>query len=677
MGAGYRERTPVEITIETIVRDVQSYAPDAEVDLLMQAYLIAAHAHRDQKRKTGEPYLTHPVAVANILVEMGMDVDTVATALLHDSLEDSPLTKEELASDVGDVVAELVDGVTKIGKLKFRSKEELQAENFRKMMLAMSRDLRVILVKLADRLHNMRTLDGHTRAKQIAIARETREVYAPLANRLGLSQLKAELETLCFRYLEPEDYERVVGYLRDTQADRESYIERICAMLKAELVKHDIEGEVSGRAKAPYSVYQKMKAQGLAVADVPDLLAFRLIVPDLTHCYALLGFLHAEYAPLPGRIKDYIARPKMNGYQSLHTTVVGPEDKRIEVQIRTAEMHDVAEQGIAAHWQYKEGHLALDPAEVLDIAKMRDAVVVASESEDADEFMETMKASLYSDHVFVTTPRGEVKKFPRGATPLDFAYSIHSDVGDSCVGANVSGRMVSLDYTLRSGDTVEILTKPNQHPRRHWLQIAKTSRAISKIRRYLRKQEEHSAKRVGRGILNNELQRVGWSVERAKTEGRLTDYLKQRGVADLEPVWIEIAMGNRPVGEVAKAVLPEKAWFSKQEEASRSAIGHILQRFTRPSKTARTPVLISGEDDMLVTFAGCCSPVPGEPVKGFITRGRGITVHQRDCRQLKNMAPERRISVQWDEEVDARHSNSLSIYCQNKPGMLSQIHHGV
>jgi GTP pyrophosphokinase len=657
-------------SISDIVERIATYSPDADVSAVMQAYLIAANAHQGQYRNSGEPYLSHPLEVARILADMRMDVDTIATALLHDALEDSPITKAEMTAQVGPVIAELVDGVTKIGKLKFRSKEELHAENFRKMMMAMSRDLRVILVKLADRLHNMRTLDGHKPEKQEKIARETLEVYAPIANRLGLISIKAELEDICLRVLDPDAHAGIVTFLESTSEDRNAYIARVVKELAADLASRGIMGTVSGRAKATYSIYSKMKSNGLDANAVQDLLAFRLIVPDEVACYTMLGFVHSKYPPVPGRIKDYIARPKTNGYRSLHTTVVGPENKRVEIQIRTAEMHRIAEEGIAAHWRYKEGHLALAPSDVVEIARIREAFEGAHDSGDASDFMESVKVSFYADEVFVFTPTGEVKKFPLGATPLDFAYAVHSDVGAHCTGAKVNGKMVPLDYRMQSGDALEILTHPSQRPRRDWLEIAHTARAIQKIRRFLHQEEEQSALRMGKEILEAELQRVGWTWEKASATDEYEAYLKRRGIKNVESLFGELAHGHQSPGDVARGILPEAVWYSKNEESRRNRITGLLQRFVRKS---RSPVLITGEDGLLVSYAGCCNPLPGEDVVGFITRGRGITVHRSDCEQLLKLEEDRRVPVEWDLTSSTRHSHSLSISCEDRPGILAAI----
>lgn len=660
--------TETDLTIAHIVETIRSYSPDAALDTVMAAYLLAAKAHAGQTRKSGEAYLTHPMAVAQILAEMRMDTETIATALLHDALEDNPITHEEMELQVGSTITALVDGVTKIGKLKFRSKQELAAENFRKMMLAMSQDLRVILVKIADRTHNLRTIDAHKPEKRRTIAQETMGVFVPIANRLGLKRLKEELEDACFRALEPEAYDEIHTYLESTRSDREASIARLSEMLRTRLASDGLEVQISGRAKQPASIHKKMLAQGLAVEDVHDIIAFRLIVQDLGQCYAALGLVHSYFPPVPDRIKDYIARPKLNGYQSLHTTVVGPEG-RMEVQIRTEEMHRINEEGVAAHWKYKEGRLALSREDVEKISRIRDIFEHAHEADTASDFMETLKFEFYADEVFVFTPAGDIKTFPAGATALDFAYAVHTEVGERCTGAKVNGRMVPLRYTLKTGDSLEILTSINQRPNRGWLDIAKTGRAIQKIRRFLRAEEREVGVRLGRDMLENELKRFGSSVAKVKTEGGLASAVDLHGVGDVESLFLEVARGHLGLSSVAKELLPEGSWKAKNEPA-----GPFQSVFGRwGTRRAESPVLISGEDGVLVQFGQCCHPLPGEPVEGYITRGRGITVHRNDCSQLKRGEADRRIAVQWDSDNAARHTSEMRIVCADRPGMLADI----
>jgi len=657
----------LNVVVGDILDQIRSYSPDADLDPVMSAYVLAAKAHQGQLRKSGEPYLTHPIAVAKILADLEMDVDTIATALLHDALEDHPLTKDELASEMGPVIAELVDGVTKIGKLKFRSREELAAENFRKMMLAMSRDLRVILVKLADRLHNMRTIGFHNEEKQKSIAQETLEIYVPIASRLGLETLRRQLEDICFRVLEPDAHTNITGFLEKTEVDRDAYVAHVVQMLQTTLSEGEMEAKVKGRAKSHYSIYKKTVQKGCQLREMNDLLAFRVLVEDVGDCYAVLGVVHALFPPMIDRIKDYVARPKRNGYQSLHTTVLGPQDRAIEVQIRTHEMDRVAECGIAAHWQYKEGHLALSPEDVEQVGRIREVFEAAREAESATEFMETVKFEFYSDEVFVFTPAGDVKRFPRGATALDFAYAVHTDVGNACVGAKVSGKLVPIRYVLQSGDQMEILTNASQTPRRDWLDIARTGRAIGKIRRYLREEEAEVGVRLGQEMVESELKRQGWSLARVKQEGRLEATLNTHEVKEIDALFVEVARGHLGVRNLCRELMPEGIYDHGQDT---NALASLLKRI-RPR--SESPVLITGEDGVLVQFARCCSPLPGEDVAGFITRGRGISVHRVNCKQLLSMEASRRVAVAWDQRYQYQHSGEVEIYCDDRTGMLANI----
>ena len=450
------------------------------------------------------------------------------------------------------------------------------------------------------------------------------------------------------------------------------YTERVTAAIHDHLEANGVSCRVSGRAKDPASIHRKMVARGLAVHEVPDLLAFRVLVPDLGSCYAALGLVHATFPPIPDRIKDYIARPKANGYRSLHTTVVGPEDRRVEIQFRTDEMDRIAEEGIAAHWRYKEGHLALSPEDVLRIGRIRELFDTVREATDATEFMEAVKVEFYADEVFVFTPMGDVLRFRAGATALDFAYAVHTQVGEHCTGARVNGKMVPLRYALQSGDCIEILTSDSQQPNRDWLDIARTGRAIQKIRRFLRHEEMAQGARLGREMLEAELKRLGWTLARAQREGRVRDALKARGHKELDTFLVDVARGQEDLQQVVQDLLPEGAWQSRQEEAQQNALTSLLNRFRRATTS---PVLISGEDGLLVSFARCCSPLPGEAVTGFITRGRGITVHRSGCEQLDCMDPDRRIPVEWDQDSSVKHSGEIRIFCSNRPGMLANITH--
>ncbi len=662
----------MQLRLNDLLEQISAYAPDADLDVVMRAYFYAAKAHKDQSRKSGEAYFTHPLAVAGLLVEQRMDIDTVATALLHDVLEDCLVSQDELEHTFSQVIGELVDGVTKISKLQFRSKEEAAAENFRKMMLAMSKDIRVILVKLADRLHNMRTLGSMPDYKKRRIAQETLDIYAPLASRVGIEAWKIELEDHCLQHLNPEIFAELTQAMEDTKEDREAYVAEITGLLDRELQRRGVKPEaIYGRSKHLMSIYRKMEAQHSEFDQLHDLLALRVIVEDITACYATLGNVHALFRPLPDRIKDYIAMPKSNGYQSLHTTVFGPQGRRFEVQIRTREMHDIAERGVAAHWQYKEGHLALTRDQLNEVTRLREVFESAREVEDPDEFMEAVKLDLFHNEVFVFTPNGDVKEFPRGATALDFAYAIHSEVGNTCVGAKVNGKMVKLEHELRTGDTVEVLRRKDQRPRRDWLNIARTSRALGRIRRYLRQEEIDTGVRLGREMLEGELKKHGSSLGELNKAGKLKRACKSHGFRDVESLFVSLTQGHTPLAVLVRELLPEVDWTTSDEEREASTFQKILNRIR---KRSASPVLISGQEDLLVQFAKCCNPLPGEPVGGFVTRGRGISVHRRACPQLLALEPERRIPVEWDaRDQSTQHTGGIKVVCVDRPGLLANI----
>ena len=649
--------------IENLLEKVQRYSPDAEVQVVMNAYLFSAQAHTGQTRKSGEAYLTHPLAVADILADLRMDVDTIATGLLHDTMEDCMTTKESIHDTFGEEVALLVDGVTKIGKLKFRSKEEAQAANFRKMILAMSNDIRVILVKLADRLHNMRTMEHMKPERQVAISRETMDIYAPIANRLGLSKLKSELEDICFRYLEPNVYKSLTRQLKVRAPDHSNYIKSFKAELQQALTERGIKCEISGRVKNLVSIYRKMQHQNLTFDQVHDLLAFRVMTESMGDCYTALGMIHGLYPHHPNRLKDYIAQPKSNGYQSLHTVIL-PEGRQVEIQIRTQHMHAVAEVGIAAHWKYKEGHLALSKEDIQQIGRLRAIFEAAREVNDPSEFLETVKVDLFAMEIFVFTPAGDVKIFPSGATALDFAYAIHTEIGNSCVGAKVDGRIVPLRYELQNGDCVEILTSSNQRPSRDWLDIAKTGRALSKIRRVIREAERARGIELGEEILTKELSKHSISFSKLQKAGKLKEAAKQLGHREIEHLFYGIASGTQPLTRVMRILAPQTI------EESRSPITAFFNRIRSKSTS---PVLIDGEGDVLTSFARCCSPLPGEPVIGFITRGHGISIHRADCKQLLHLDTDRRVPVQWQDTPSGRHSSEVEILCTNQMGMLADL----
>ncbi len=648
--------------VNDLVDKIQKYSEDADIRMIVDAYLYSAQSHTGQKRKSGEAYLTHPLAVAGILADLKMDVDTIATGLLHDTMEDCLVTHEDISARFGTEVADLVDGVTKIGKLKFRSKEEAQAENFRKMFLAMSKDIRVIVVKLADRLHNMRTMQHMKPDRQKAISQETMDIYAPIANRIGFSKLKAELEHYCFQYLEPEKYHSLKEKMDDLKLNHTEFIESFSKTLQNDLQGKSLNTSVNGRVKHLVSIQRKMDNQGKDFEQIHDLLAFRILVEDDGQCYAALGLVHGMYPHHPNRLKDYIAQPKSNGYQSLHTVIIA-NGTQIEIQIRTHQMHNIAEFGIAAHWKYKEGHLALSTEDIQKITKLRAIFYAASEVKDATEFLETVKVDLFAMEIFVFTPQGDVKILTKGATALDFAYLIHTEVGNTCVGAKVDGRMVPLRYELRNGDRVEVLTNPNQKPSRDWVNIAKTGGALSKIRRTIREEERAIAVTLGKELLEKELLKHNYSLPKMIKSGKIQEITRHFGHRKPEQLYLAIGNGTSTLNKVIKHIVPEV-------QKATNPISSFINRFR--SKTT-SPVLISGHEGVMTTFAKCCNPLPGESITGFITRGKGVSIHRSTCPQLLNSDLERRIEVAWHTETSSVHTSEIEILCSDHVGLLAEL----
>lgn len=656
------------MSINEILDTVRDYSPDADLDVIVRAYLFSAQAHRGQTRKSGEDYLIHPIAVAQLLADLRMDIDTIATGLLHDTMEDCLTTHEAVTTEFGGDVADMVDGVTKIGKLQFRTQQEAQAENFRKLILSMSKDVRVILVKLADRLHNMLTMEHMPPEKQQRISQETLDIYAPIANRLGLSKLKSELEDLCFRYLHPDAYADLTAALAERAPEHDQYLARMQDKLNEGFKTRRLKAKLYGRVKHLVSIQKKMVNNNLGFEEVHDLLAFRVLVETEGDCYIALGMLHALFPHVPGRFKDYIAQSKSNGYQSLHTVVTGPEGQQFEIQIRTEEMHRIAEVGIAAHWRYKEGHLALSKEDISQIARLRTLFEAARDVTDPTEFLETVKIDLFANEIFVFTPKGDVRFFPQGATALDFAYAIHTEVGHRCTGAKAHGRMVPMRYKLQNGDRMEIITSATQVPSRDWLEIAKTGRALSKIRRYIREEERERGRTLGRELLEVELKKNNRSLPKLIRSGELAKITRKFGHRKPEQLYLDIAQGNTVLKKVIAELIPPEE--QPEEEVVTNPISSFINRIRKRSVS---PVLISGEEDVLTSYARCCNPLPGEHVAGYITRGRGITVHKAACRQLLAMDTERRVKVEWHAESKSRHTGELEIVCANKPGMLADL----
>jgi len=631
-----------------------------------KAYVFSAKVHQGQTRLSGAPYMTHPMEVAFILTRLRMDVPTVVTGLLHDTIEDTLATREELIELFDQEVADLVEGVTKIGKITFRTSEERQAENFRKMLLAMARDIRVILVKLADRLHNMRTLKFQPEVRRRRIARETLDIYAPLANRLGISWIKSELEDLSFSFLQPDVYRELEKQVAQKRKESDARISQVKQKLEGILTEHGIDGEVKGRFKHLYSVYNKMQRQGIEFDQVHDLIAFRIIVQSVRDCYAMLGVIHSSWRPVPGRFKDYIAMPKANMYQSLHTTVIGPGGQRMEIQIRTVEMNAVAEEGIAAHWKYKEGRVGGKDDESR-FGWLRQLLEWQKEIKDSREFMTSVKVDLFPEEVYVFTPGGDVVELPKQSTPIDFAYSIHSDVGHRCVGAKVNGRLVPLKTELKNGDIIEILTAPHQTPSKDWLKFVRTSRARNRIRHWVKEQERQKSIELGRELLEKEFRKLGYSFNRAMNLDLMPLTLKELGLKSTDDLLAAVGYGKATCGQVLNRLIPEK---SRPEPKAPSRIGQVLDKMRRKPSGA---IRVQGLDDILVRFAKCCNPLPGDAVVGFISRGHGVTVHAGDCPRVLETDPDRRIEVAWESAKDSTRPAKIRIYSVDQKGVLAGI----
>jgi GTP pyrophosphokinase len=649
---------------QDLIDKVRAYHPGADEALIRRAYEFSEEMHRGQRRQSGEPYFVHPVGVANIIADLRLDVASIAAALLHDTVEDTLTTLDQIKSGFGPEVAALVDGVTKISQVSFTSRAEKQAENFRKMVLSMAHDIRVILIKLADRTDNMRTLHHLAPERQREIAQETLDIYAPLAHRLGIYSLKNELEDNALRFLRPEVYYQLKRNVAKKKAERERYIREFIGLVEAKLAEVPIAASVSGRPKHFYSIYEKMQRENLLFDQLHDVIAFRIVVDTVTDCYAALGVVHANWKPVPGRFKDYIALPKNNMYQSLHTTVIGLHGERVEVQIRTHEMHRVAELGIAAHWKYKGG-APVSAADAQRFAWLRQLLEWQQNVSDPQEFLGSVKEDLLSDEVFVFTPKGDVLNFPEGATVVDFAFRIHSEVGQHCAGARVNGRLVPLRYSLRNGDTVEIVTAANQAPSKDWLACVKTPRAKAKIRAWLRYQQRSRSLALGRELLERELGRHRLDFKKLQKEGRLAEVAAGLSVKDEETLIASVGYGKITPRQVLGRLVPAEELAEREE-------GTIRRLFRRMAGQG-SGVRVSGVGDVLVRFGKCCEPLPGERILGFITRGRGVTVHTVECPRVLESDPQRRVDVQWENGASAPRAVGLEVVCVDQPGMLAAI----
>lgn len=649
------------VRFNDIIEEITKYNPEADLELLRKAYIFSAQAHKGQVRLSGEPYLLHPLEVAYTLTKMNLDVPSIISGLLHDTIEDSYVSKEEIERYFGKEVAEIVDGVTKISKIQLKSGVDSKAENIRKMILAMSKDIRVILIKLADRYHNMQTLHFLSEEKQLEIAKETLEIYAPLAHRLGIEWIKGELEDISFKYLKPFEYNIIAQKLAKKRKERELYIQEVIDIIKKRLSKNGINAEVYGRAKRFYSIYKKMVSEGVDVNEIYDLTAFRVIVDSVKECYEALGYIHSFFKPIPGKFSDYIALPKANMYQSLHTKVVGPYGEKIEIQIRTHEMHKLAEEGIAAHWKYKEGNI-FDAKEEKIFKWLRRILEWQQELKDDREFLEIFKIDLFPDDIYVFTPRGDVKELPKGSTPVDFAYAIHTQLGHTCIGAKVNGKIVPLKYELKSGDIVEILTNPSHKPSKDWLGFVKTSRAKTKIRQWIKAEQREKSIELGRMLLEKEMAKYELSFSKMLKSGELESLAKEFSYATIEDLFADIGYGiHTPLQIIGKYV---------PEETKPGKIKQIIKTIT---KTRDTSIKIKGIDGLVIKFAKCCNPIPGDKIFGFITRGRGLTIHAEDCPNVHAYDEKRRVEVSWELDKELTYPVKLKVIGEDRKGLLSDI----
>lgn len=669
--------------LERLLNKVEKNCVNYDIKLIKKAYNFAFNAHKDQKRESGEPYIIHPIEVAGILAEMGLDASTIVAGLLHDVIEDTEYQYEYLEKEFSKEVADLVEGVTKLGKIQYKTKEEQQADNVRKMLLAMAQDVRVILIKLADRLHNMRTLRYMTVEKQKEKSKETFDIYAPLAHRLGISKIKWELEDLAFRYINPNEYYDLVKKIAEKRVEREAYIEMITKALKENLEKTGIESDIAGRPKHFYSIYRKMVNKNKTLEQIFDLTAVRILVDSERDCYAALGIVHTMYKPIPGRFKDYIAMPKPNLYQSLHSTVIGPQGKPFEIQIRTFEMHKTAEYGIAAHWKYKENKNPSDDMD-LKLSWLRDILEWQRETSDAAEFMEGFKIDLFSDEVFVFTPKGAVIDLPSNATPIDFAYKIHTDIGNKCTGAKVNGKMVPLDYKLKTGEIIEIITASNSKgPNIDWLNIAKSNQAKSKIKAWFKKAKREENISKGKELLEREAKKHGYNFGEIAKGEILSSILKKYNFNSIDDIYAAVGLGDISPSSLVSKIKEQyekgnKPFISNEEVINASLVKNSKQHDEKLNKknSGDMGIIVKGVSNLLVRFSKCCNPVPGDEIVGYITKGRGVSIHRKDCKNVENLMLDlenKLVDVSWGNAKALSYIAEIYVKSEDRDGVLSEI----
>ena len=670
-----------EITIYDVIAKKKEITKRVDTKLIMKAYNLANEKHKNQKRSSGEPYIIHPLNVAYILAGIGLDESTLCAALLHDVVEDTDLTNKDLSEMFGEEIAQMVEGVTKLSTIQFATVEEKQVENYRRMFLAMGKDIRVILIKLADRLHNMRTLKYLTRERQIANAKETLDLYAPLANRLGLYSIKAELEDLGFKYLKPEEYHELVEGINKKKDERLKFIEKIMDDIHVQLKKQRIDAEVTGRAKHLYSIYRKMKRDNCTLDQIYDLFAMRIIVNSVKDCYATLGVVHEMYSPMPGRFKDYIAVPKPNMYQSIHTTLLGEKGTPFEVQIRTWDMHRVAEYGIAAHWAYKEANfLGRGKKNVVvtedKLAWLRETLEWQQELQDPTQFLENLKTELFEDEVYVFTPKGAIKVLPKGSTPIDFAYSIHAEIGNHMTGCKINSKMVPIITEIKNGDIVEIITSENSKgPSLDWLKFVKSTSAKTKINSWFKKEKKAENIEKGKEQIEKELKRLGISHEKLFKVDYINAMLNRYKYKDLEEMYAAVGFGANTATKVIARMLIEYRKDHKEEDIEEKLKELEITRTQKKTKPSNNGVIVKGIDNCLVKLSKCCNPLPGDEIIGYITRGRGVSVHRKDCVNIKDLFKEenRIIDVAWEKEQQASYDVNLTVLANDRLGLLADI----